>query len=111
MTGDQKMVVRGGFGYRVRPLRRAARASAAARPTSPSSSIPTLTNGFLQDIVPGGGGALAPQAVQSASTRTPSGPTVYSYSAGVQRELGEASRSWTSRTSVRSRATILAAST
>src|SRR6185503_18182361 len=47
---------------------------------------PTLTNGFLQDIVPGGGGALAPQSVQGVDPNA-KWPTVYSYSAGIQREL------------------------
>jgi hypothetical protein len=49
---------------------------------------PALTNGYLQDITSGGGGALAPQTVQALD---PDGKqtAVYSYSLGVQRDLGK----------------------
>ena len=85
MTGDRRTVVRGGFGITYDRYQSGVGAGSGAT-NQPFVFNPTLTNGYLQDITPGGGGALAPQAVQGVD---PDGkwPAIYSYSLGVQREL------------------------
>jgi Carboxypeptidase regulatory-like domain/TonB-dependent Receptor Plug Domain len=85
VAGNRKMVVRGGFGISFDRYQSGAGVGNGAT-NQPFVFNPTLTNGYLQDIVPGGAGALAPQSVQGVD---PEGqwPTVYSYSAGIQREI------------------------
>ncbi|MEO7190211.1 MAG: carboxypeptidase regulatory-like domain-containing protein [Vicinamibacterales bacterium] len=85
VNNDHRMVVRGGFGIAFDRYQSGAGVGSGAT-NQPFVFNPTLTNGFLQDITSGGGGALAPQAVQGVD---PDGqwPTVYSYSVGLQREL------------------------
>jgi Carboxypeptidase regulatory-like domain/TonB-dependent Receptor Plug Domain len=85
VKGDQKMVMRGGFGIAFDRYQSGAGVGSGAT-NQPFVFNPTLTNGFLQDIVPGGGGALAPQAVQGVDPNA-KWPTVYSYSVGIQREI------------------------
>ena len=63
VTGDHKTVVRGGFGIAFDRYQSGAGVGSGAT-NQPFVFNPTLTNGYLQDITPGGGGALAPQSVQ-----------------------------------------------
>jgi hypothetical protein len=85
VRGDHKTVVRGGFGIAFDRYQSGAGVGSGAT-NQPFVFNPTLTNGFLQDIVPGNGGALAPQAVQGIDPNA-KWPTVYSYSVGVQRDI------------------------
>jgi hypothetical protein len=88
MTDDHKTVVRGGFGTTFDRYQSGAGVGSGAT-NQPFVFNPTLTNGFLQDIVAGGGGALAPQSVQGVDPNA-KWPTVYSYSIGMQREIWHA---------------------
>jgi hypothetical protein len=85
IRGDRRTVARGGFGVAFDRYQSGAGVGSGAT-NQPFVFNPTLINGYLQDITPGGAGALAPQAVQGVD---PDGkwPTVYSYSAGVQHEV------------------------
>jgi len=85
VMGDHRTVVRGGFGVTFDRYQSGAGVGSGAT-NQPFVFNPTLINGYLQDIVPGGQGALAPQSVQGVD---PDGkwPTVYSYSGGFQREI------------------------
>jgi hypothetical protein len=82
VTGRHSTVVRGGFGITAdRPE------SLTFGATNPPIVLqPTLNFGRLKDITPGGG-ILAPLTV-SGFTRNAHFPMVYSYSIGVQRNLG-----------------------
>ncbi len=82
-TGKGKTVIRGGFGAS-NDRYRSDVASGATNP--PSSLTPTLNFGYLQDIQPGGSGALSPSSVTGIS-RVNDWPVIYSYSLSVQREL------------------------
>ena len=85
-TGDHKTVVRGGFGVSFDRYESGAGVGSGAT-NQPYVFNPTLVNGYLQDLAPGSGGALAPQAVVGVDPNA-KWPAVYSYSAGVQRDLG-----------------------
>jgi len=85
VTGDHRTVVRGGFGTAFDRYQSGAGVGSGAT-NQPFVFNPTLTNGYLQDIVPGGGGALAPQSVQGVDING-KWPTIYSYSVGLQREV------------------------
>lgn len=85
MTGDHKTVARGGFGVTFDRYQSGAGVGSGAT-NQPFVFNPTLTNGYLQDITLGGNGALAPQSVQGVDPNA-KWPTVYSYSAGIQREV------------------------
>jgi len=84
ITGKGKTVVRGGFGAANDRYRSDVTGNAAANP--PAVLTPTLNFGYLQDIQPGGSGALSPSAI-TGTDRVDDWPVVYSYSIGVQREL------------------------
>jgi hypothetical protein len=87
LTGDRRTVLRGGFGVSYDRYQSGIGVGNGAT-NQPFVFNPTLTNGFLQDITPGGAGALAPQAVTSIDPNA-KWPAVYSYSIGVQRDLGK----------------------
>ncbi|HZS03640.1 MAG TPA: TonB-dependent receptor [Blastocatellia bacterium] len=84
VTGSHKMVVRGGFGIAYDRYRSDISGTGAANP--PYVFNPTLNFGFLQDIQPGGSGALSPSAIAGVDREGDWG-AIYSYSIGVQREL------------------------
>jgi Carboxypeptidase regulatory-like domain/TonB-dependent Receptor Plug Domain len=84
VAGNQKTVVRGGFGI---TYDRPESFTSFAANNPPYVFNPTLSNGYLQDITPGGAGALSPLAVSGVSENMKF-PSVYSYSLGVQRNLG-----------------------
>ena len=83
--GNQKTVVRGGFGI---TFDRPESFTSFAANNPPYVLQPTLSNGYLQDIVPGGSGALSPLTVSGVAEQM-TFPSVYSYSIGVQRNLGK----------------------
>jgi hypothetical protein len=84
VTGDHKTVVRGGFGVAYDRYRSDISGTGAANP--PYVFNPTLNFGYLQDIQPGGSGALSPSAIAGVDRKGDWG-AVYSYSIGAQREL------------------------
>ncbi len=84
VNGNQKTVVRGGFGI---TFDRPESFTSFAANNPPYVLQPTLSNGYLQDIVPGGSGALSPLTI-SGVAQNMTFPSVYSYSIGVQRNLG-----------------------
>jgi outer membrane receptor protein involved in Fe transport len=84
LTGRGKTVVRGGFGAANDRYRSDVTGNGAANP--PAVVTPTLNFGFLQDIQPGGSGALSPSSITGVD-RVDDWPVVYSYSIGVQHEL------------------------
>ena len=86
-TGNRKMVVRGGAGVSFDRYQSGVGVGSGAT-NQPFVFNPTLTNGTLQEITPGGGGALAPQAVVGVDSQA-KWPAIYSYSLGVQRDLGK----------------------
>jgi hypothetical protein len=81
--GNQKTVVRGGFGITYDRYETLSFSSN----NPPYVLQPTLSNGYLSDIVPGGSGALSPLSV-TGETQQMTFPSVYSYSIGVQRNVG-----------------------
>jgi hypothetical protein len=85
MTGEHRTVMRGGFGVAFDRYQSGAGVGSGAT-NQPFVFNPTLSNGYLQDLTPGGGGALAPQSVQGVDPDA-KWPTVYSYSVGVQHEI------------------------
>jgi hypothetical protein len=85
-SGDHKTVVRGGFGVSFDRYESGAGVGSGAT-NQPYVFNPTLVNGYLQDLTAGSGGALAPQAIVGVDPNA-KWPAVYSYSAGVQRDLG-----------------------
>jgi hypothetical protein len=84
VTGSHETVVRGGFGI---TMDRPETFTSFAANNPPYVFTPTLSNGYLQDIQPGGSGALSPLAVSGVAENIKF-PAVYSYSMGVQRNLG-----------------------
>ena len=85
VTGSHKTVVRGGFGISIDRYESGGTGFGASNP--PIVLQPTLQYGYLQDIQPGGGGILSPLSV-TAVTKNMSFPHIYSYSIGVQRNIG-----------------------
>ena len=85
VTGNQKTVVRGGFGI---TFDRPESFTSFAANNPPYVLQPTLSNGYLSRYQPGGSGALSPLTV-SGVTENMTFPSVYSYSMGVQRNLGQ----------------------
>jgi hypothetical protein len=84
ITGSGKTVIRGGVGSAYDRYRSDVTGNAAANP--PYVFNPTLNFGYLQEIQPGGSGALSPSAITGTS-QDGNFPVVYSYSIGVQHEL------------------------
>jgi hypothetical protein len=84
VNGNQKTVVRAGFGI---TFDRPESFTSFAANNPPYVLQPTLSNGYLSDIVPGGSGALSPLTVSGVAEKM-TFPSVYSYSVGVQRNLG-----------------------
>lgn len=84
VMGNQKTVIRGGFGI---TFDRPESFTSFAATNPPYVLQPTLSNGFLSQITPGGSGALSPLTV-SGVTENMTFPSVYSYSMGVQRDIG-----------------------
>ena len=85
VTGSHKTVVRAGFGIAFDRYQSGITGVGATNP--PFVLSPTLSNGYLQDITSGGGGALSPLTL-TAVARKSQFPTIYSYSIGVQHSLG-----------------------
>ena len=87
VTGDRQDGAARRLRDLLRPVAQRRRGGSGAT-NQPFVFNPTLTNGYLQDITSGGAGALAPQTVQALD---PDGKqtAVYSYSVGVQRDLGK----------------------
>ena len=85
VTGSHKTVVRGGFGITFDRYQSGITGFGATNP--PFVLSPTLSNGYLQDITSGGGGALSPLTITGVN-KDSTFPTIYSYSIGVQRNLG-----------------------
>jgi hypothetical protein len=85
VTGSHKTVVRGGFGIAIDRYESGVTGFGASN--APLVLQPTLQYGYLQNIQPGGGGILSPLSVTGV-TENISYPHIYSYSVGVQRELG-----------------------
>ncbi len=85
VTGSHKTVVRGGFGITFDRYQSGITGFGATNP--PFVLSPTLSNGYLQDITSGGGGALSPLTITGVN-KDSTFPTIYSYSIGVQRNIG-----------------------
>ncbi len=85
VTGNQQTVVRGGFGITFDRYQSGITGFGATNP--PYVFNPTLQFGYLKDITPGGGGLLSPSAITGVEKQSDF-PTIYSYSIGVQRNLG-----------------------
>ncbi len=85
VTGNHKTVVRGGFGMSYDRYESGLTGFGASNP--PFVYTPSLQFGYLQNIQPGGGGILSPLAITGV-TENMSFPLMYSYSAGVQRDVG-----------------------
>ncbi len=84
VAGNQKTVVRGGFGITEDRFE----SGLTGGGTNPPYVLnPTLSFGYLQDITSGGGGALSPLAA-TGDVLNSTYAAVYSFSIGVQRNLG-----------------------
>jgi hypothetical protein len=86
VTGSHKTVVRGGFGISYDRYESGLTGFGATNP--PFVFQPTLQYGYLQNIQPGGGGLLSPLTI-TAVDENMSFPTMYTYSIGVQRDIGK----------------------
>ena len=84
VSGNQKTVVRGGFGMSYDRYS-SSDGSGSGATNQPFVNNPTLTNGFLQDVS-SGGGYLAPQAVTSPDINGKF-PLIATYSVGFQHNL------------------------
>jgi len=78
-------VIRGGFGISIDRYQSGDTGFGASNP--PLVLTSALQYGYLSDIQPGGGGILSPLAI-NAVTKNMDFPHMYSYSIGVQRNLG-----------------------
>ena len=87
VSGQGKMVVRGGFGISFDRYQTGIGVGSGAT-NQPFVFNPTLINGYLQDLSSEQRGALAPQSVQGVDPQA-KWPAIYSYSLGVQREIGK----------------------
>jgi hypothetical protein len=85
VAGNHKTVVRGGFGITIDRYESGLTGFGASNP--PLVLQPTLQYGYLSDIQPGGSGLLSPLSITGV-TENMSFPHVYSYSIGVQRDIG-----------------------
>ncbi|HYI93695.1 MAG TPA: TonB-dependent receptor, partial [Bryobacteraceae bacterium] len=85
VTGSHSTIVRGGFGTTYDRYQSDITGNAPSNP--PFVESPTLQFGYLQDLQPGGGGALSPSAVRTVE-RNSQFPAIYSFSLGVQRNIG-----------------------
>lgn len=85
VTGSHKTVMRAGFGITFDRYQSGITGFGATNP--PFVLSPTLSNGYLQDITSGGGGALSPLTITGVN-RNSTFPTVYSYSIGLQHNIG-----------------------
>jgi outer membrane receptor protein involved in Fe transport len=85
VTGNHKTVVRGGFGIAIDRYESGVTGFGASNP--PLVLQPTLQYGYLQNITSGGGGVLSPLTITGV-TENMSFPHIYSYSIGVQRDIG-----------------------
>jgi hypothetical protein len=86
-TGDHRTVVRGGFGISYDRIDTDRIADAITNP--PGIQVVTLSNGSLADLSGAGRSDLAPVYGDVVGYRDQAKvPTVYSYSIGVQRDLG-----------------------
>jgi outer membrane receptor protein involved in Fe transport len=85
VTGSHKTVVRGGFGITYDRYQSDITGNAPSNP--PFVLNPTLQFGYLQDIRPGATTALSPSAIRAVERKSDF-PTIYSYSVGVQRNVG-----------------------
>jgi hypothetical protein len=85
ITGDHKTVMRGGLGITIDRYESGLTGFGASNP--PMVLQPTLQYGYLQNITSGGGGVLSPLSITGV-TENMSFPHVYSYSIGVQRNIG-----------------------
>ncbi|MCM3881114.1 MAG: Plug and carboxypeptidase regulatory-like domain-containing protein [Vicinamibacterales bacterium] len=84
-NGSGNSVVRGGFGVTIDRYRSLVSGGAT---NPPAITQPTLVNGFLQDISSGTTGALSPSNVFGIDSNA-KWPIIYSYSVGLQRNLGK----------------------
>ncbi len=84
-TGDHKTVVRGGFGLSIDRYESGLTGFGASN--APLVLQPTLQYGYLQNIQSGGSGLLSPLTITGV-TENMSFPHIYSYSIGVQRDIG-----------------------
>ena len=85
VTGSHKTVVRGGFGITRDRYESGVTGFGASNP--PFVYQPTLQYGYLQNITPGGSGILSPLTITGVDENM-TFPIMYSYSIGVQRDIG-----------------------
>jgi hypothetical protein len=85
LTGSHRTVVRGGFGVSIDRYESGITGFGASNP--PIVLQPSLQYGYLSDIQPGGGGILSPLTATAVSPHI-SFPHIYSYSVGIQRNIG-----------------------